>query len=176
MNILYQEIIALYHAYRLGIPNPLKPLRIQYKDFAVWQNTKGFEREEQYWLTKLAGVPQQLRLPYDFPATKERDFRGEIESVVLDADITQGLRALATQKQTTLSNVMLALFNLLLFQLTKQDDFCIGFDRKLANRIIPNWKTSLVSSSIRSPFGHIVQKIWNLKRFTAGNSKCPRSS
>jgi len=134
-NILYREVSTLYNAYHQGMPNPLEQLRIQYKDFAVWQNTKGFEQEEQYWLTKLAGVPQQLRLPYDFSAT-ERDFRGDVESLTLDTEMTQGLRKLAVEKQTTISNVILALFKLLLFQFTKQEDFCVGVS--IANRNHPD--------------------------------------
>jgi amino acid adenylation domain-containing protein/non-ribosomal peptide synthase protein (TIGR01720 family) len=135
MNVLYREIMALYSAYCQGQPNPLKPLRIQYKDFAVWQNAKGFEREEQYWLNKLAGVPQQLRLPYDFPATAERKFRGDVEKIFLEVNVTQELQTLAIQKHTSISNVMLALFKLLLFQLTKQEDFCVGLG--IANRNHP---------------------------------------
>src|SRR5262249_18975351 len=38
MNVLYREILALYAAYRGGAGDPLRPLRIQYKDFAAWQN------------------------------------------------------------------------------------------------------------------------------------------
>jgi amino acid adenylation domain-containing protein/non-ribosomal peptide synthase protein (TIGR01720 family) len=136
-NILYREVIALYNAYHQGMPNPLKPMKIQYKDFAVWQNAKGFEKEEKYWLTELADVPPLLRLPYDFSEIEEeRDFRGDIESLTLDREIMQGLRKLAVQKQTTVSNVMLALFKLLLFQLTKQEDFCVGVS--IANRNHPD--------------------------------------
>ncbi|MDM8560643.1 amino acid adenylation domain-containing protein [Candidatus Parabeggiatoa sp. HSG14] len=136
-NILYREVTTLYNAYHQGMPNPLKPMRIQYKDFAVWQNAKGFEQEEKYWLTQLSAVPPLLRLPYDFSEIEEeRDFRGDIQSLTLDVDMTQGLRKLAVQKQTTVSNVVLALFKLLLFQFTKQEDFCVGVS--IANRNHPD--------------------------------------
>ena len=103
----------------------------------MWQNAKGFEREEKYWLNQLAEIPPLLRLPYDFPTMEEqRGFRGDIHSLTLDTDVTQGLRKLAMQKQTTVSNVMLALFKLLLFQLTKQEDFCVGVS--IANRNHPD--------------------------------------
>src|SRR6266850_3642686 len=35
-NLFYQELSLLYRAFQHHMPNPLKPLRIQYKDYAVW--------------------------------------------------------------------------------------------------------------------------------------------
>lgn len=135
-NILYSEILTLYNAYRKGLSNPLKPLRIQYKDFAVWQNRRGFAVEEEYWLKKLSGAPDQLRLPYDFMQKDERSFAGSIESVVLETDVVERLQKLSVLKQTTISNVILAVYKLFLYQLTKQDDICVGVG--LANRNHPD--------------------------------------
>src|SRR4030095_6425834 len=133
--VLYEEIRALYDSYHRGMPSPLAPLRIQYKDFAAWQNRKGFEQAEQYWLAKLAGMPEELRLPYDLQPEKQRDFRGHFESRALDSDIMRRLRTLAVQKNTTISNVILAIFDLFLFQLTKQQDLSVGIS--LDNRNHP---------------------------------------
>ena len=134
--VLYEEIRALYDAYHRGMPSPLMPLPIQYKDFAAWQNRKGFEQAERYWLAKLAGMPEELRLPYDLQPGAHRDFRGNFETRVLDADIMRPLRTLALQKNTTISNVILAIFDLFLFQLTRQQDLCVGIS--LANRNHPD--------------------------------------
>jgi hypothetical protein len=134
--VLYREIKSLYDAYRRGLPNPLKPLRIQYKDFALWQKRLDFEPAAQYWLAKLAGMPDRLRLPSDFPSQRGRDFRGDRKSFVWDPEITAGLCKLAVQRNTTISNVVLTLFNLFLFRLTNQDDICIGMGT--ANRNHPD--------------------------------------
>jgi NRPS condensation-like uncharacterized protein/acyl carrier protein len=132
MMVLYPEVLALYEAFRKGLPNPLEPLRIQYKDFSEWQNKRSFERDEQFWLAKLAGVPERLRLPCDFRPEDERDFRGSSATHELDGETTRGLRNLAQKHGTTTSTVVLALFKLFLFQLTKQADFCVGVS--IANR------------------------------------------
>jgi amino acid adenylation domain-containing protein/non-ribosomal peptide synthase protein (TIGR01720 family) len=134
--VLYREIKSLYDAYRRGLPNPLKPLRIQYKDFALWQNLLNFEPAERYWLAKLAGMPHRLRLPYDFPSQQGRDFRGDRQRFLWDPEIAAGLSKLAVQRNTTISNVVLTLFNLFLFRLTNQDDICIGMGT--ANRNHPD--------------------------------------
>jgi amino acid adenylation domain-containing protein/non-ribosomal peptide synthase protein (TIGR01720 family) len=125
-NVLYRELFALYAA------EPLPPLRIHYKDFAVWQKAQDFSRDEAYWVRQLAGAPEALALPYDFPVQAERDFRGDIERGAIDAGTLQGLRRLARGRRTTVANVVLALFKLVLFQVTKQEDICLGVS--IANR------------------------------------------
>ena len=135
-RILYREVLALYEAYRNGRPNPFRPLRIQYKDFAVWQNARGFQREEGYWLKKLAGATHSLSLKYDFPRPQERDFRGAHEHFALENEIARPLRSLARRTNTTVANVLLAIFKLFLFRLTGQEDICIGIGS--ANRNHPD--------------------------------------
>ena len=136
MNILYHEILSLYEAYCRKKPNPLKPLRIQYKDFALWQNARGFEQEEKYWLSKLAGMPETLALPYDFPPGEEQSFHGDTKATKVDKETVTKLQGLAARKHTTLSNIMLAIFKLFLFQLTRQQDICLGVS--IANRNHPD--------------------------------------
>ncbi|MCK4260229.1 MAG: hypothetical protein KAX49_14725 [Halanaerobiales bacterium] len=49
----------------------LPELRIQYKDFTVWQNnlfeSDKFKVQEEYWLKKFAGEIPILNMPYDYP-------------------------------------------------------------------------------------------------------------
>jgi amino acid adenylation domain-containing protein len=135
-RILYREVLALYEAYRNGRPNPLRPLRIQYKDFAVWQNARGFQREEEYWLKKLAGATHSLSLKCDFPRPQERDFRGAHEHFGLENEIARPLRGLARRTNTTVANLLLAIFKLFLFRLTGQEDICVGMGS--ANRNHPD--------------------------------------
>jgi amino acid adenylation domain-containing protein/non-ribosomal peptide synthase protein (TIGR01720 family) len=135
-NVLYRELFALYAAVCAGQPDPLPPLRIHYKDFAVWQKAQRFDADEAYWLRRLAGAPSSLALPYDFPARAERDFRGDIVRATIDAAVLAGLRRLARDRKTTVANVVLAVLKLVLFQVTKQEDLCVGVS--IANRQHPD--------------------------------------
>jgi|UniRef100_UPI004048FA54 amino acid adenylation domain-containing protein/non-ribosomal peptide synthase protein (TIGR01720 family) len=134
-NVLYREVFALYSAALAGKSDPLPPLRIHYKDFACWQKSRGWQRDETFWLKALRGAPAALALPYDFPPDGERNFRGDHETFTLSPAAVRTLRKLATQRRTTVANSLLAVFNLLLFQITKQTDFCIGVS--IANRNHP---------------------------------------
>ncbi len=57
-------------------------------------------------------------------------------SVELGGEIVAGLRRLAVRRRTTLSTVILALFELFLFHWTRQDDLCVGMS--VANRNHPD--------------------------------------
>jgi len=134
-NVLYRELLAWYDACRNNLPDPLEPLRIQYKDYAVWQQHQRFAQSERYWLKQLADAPGEIRLPYD-NALAERRFRGDRRTLTLAADIARGLRAQATKSHTTLAVVLLALFKLFLYQLSRQADLCVGMS--VANRDHPD--------------------------------------
>ena len=125
-TVLVREIDALYHAFRDDRPNPLPSLRIQYKDFAEWQRRRDFADEEAWWLTRLAGAPDRIALPYDFAPSEDRAFLGATVDTVLDAATTQGLRAVAASRGVTLAHTVLAVFQLVLYRLTGQQDLCVG--------------------------------------------------
>jgi non-ribosomal peptide synthetase component F len=87
-------------------------------------------------LDQLSGMPATLALPYDYAPEGARDFAGATESLALSAGVTAELRRLAVRKRTTLSNVVLALFKLVLFRWTRQSDICVGIG--VANRNHPD--------------------------------------
>ena len=132
MPVLFRDLLAFYQANLDGRAAPLKPLRIQYKDFAHWQNRRSLNAHEAYWLERLKGKPDAVRLPYDRPPNPARAYRGGAERLLLDAPGLRALRNMAKAKNTTLSNVVLAFFYVLLYQWTKQDDLCVGVS--IANR------------------------------------------
>jgi hypothetical protein len=133
---VFSELLSLYDACSNGRPDPLRPLRIQYKDFAAWQNARDFRSEQDYWVDRLRGMAESIRLPYDFAPEAVRDFTGANMSLDLGGEVLAGLRRLAARRRHTLSSVTLALFNLLLFRWTGQHDLCVGMS--VANRNHPD--------------------------------------
>ena len=130
---LHQEFLAMYAAFTRGENLALAPLRLQYKDFAVWQRGLDQREGERYWLNRLRGCAERLALAYDRePRDEERDFRGATLRKRLDPALALRLRRLAAQRQTTLSNTVLSAFGLALWHQSRQGDFCVGVSE--ANR------------------------------------------
>ncbi len=126
MNLFYRELMALYEAARRGRPDPLRPLPIQYKDFACWQIVQPVREHERYWLDQWDGASGHVRLPFDSEAPEERDFAGAVTATVLPPALTEALERLAQARSTTLAGLGLAVAAWWLYDWTRQDDFGIG--------------------------------------------------
>ncbi len=136
MEILINEVTALYKAYQLGTESPLSPLKLQYKDFAAWQNERISNVDEAYWMKKLSGNPDLINIPTDFPKDEFNEGIGEQERIRIEEELVLKLKEAAKKHDTTLSNVVLTVFNILLSQLSGQTDILIGMTS--ANRNHPD--------------------------------------
>ncbi len=71
MRILMKELLATYNAKVTGDTLALKSLRIQYKDFTIWQEshskTDAFREHRSYWLHQFEGEIPVLKLVGDRP-------------------------------------------------------------------------------------------------------------
>ena len=129
MEILLEELSALYAAGHAGKPVALAPLPIQYADFAVWQRQElsGARLQELlvFWRRELAGAPV-LDLVTDRPRPAVPNFRGDSVPVELTPATTQGLQVLAHEQSATVFMGLLAAFSVLLSRYSGQDDVVVG--------------------------------------------------
>jgi acyl transferase domain-containing protein/acyl carrier protein/uncharacterized coiled-coil protein SlyX len=136
IGVLLSEMAALYGAYSDGNQPKLPPLPIQYADFSVWQRKwlKGRVLEEQltYWTRQLDGLTP-LALPPSHPVPLEPTFRGEQQSFAFGLALSEALKELGRQEESTLFMVLLAVFQSVLHHHTRQEDIVVGTD--VANRI-----------------------------------------
>ncbi|UFS85011.1 non-ribosomal peptide synthase/polyketide synthase (plasmid) [Rhizobium sp. T136] len=130
MGVLVRELSSLYRAFEAGRDDPLPPLAIQYSDYAAWQRQwlsgERLQTQAQYWRDTLYGAPARLALPTDWPRPAQQSFAGARVPVVIDADLTRGLKRLSRQHGTTLFMTMLAAWAAVLSRLSGQDDLVIG--------------------------------------------------
>lgn len=133
LDLLLRELLELYRAYAQDEPNPLLPLRIQYKDYAAWQNAFLAEKEvntlRQYWREKLEGEIPALELPTDFPRPPVQTFRGKSAACLFPQPLAQGLRTLGAQygeSGATLFMTIAALVKVLLYRYTGQEGTIVG--------------------------------------------------
>ncbi|MBB5624254.1 hypothetical protein HDE69_005352, partial [Pedobacter cryoconitis] len=130
MDILIRELLLLYNTYSKGIANQLTPLRIQYKDYAAWQQKllKGstYLDLRDYWLKQFEGELPVLELAGDYVRPAVKTYNGGLICQMLDKDLTLKLGTLIQQQHATLFMGLLALVNTLLYRYTGQGDQIIG--------------------------------------------------
>ncbi|MDG0873756.1 amino acid adenylation domain-containing protein [Paenibacillus thiaminolyticus] len=124
MDVLVEELVRLYGG------KLVEPLRIQYKDYAVWQQSDEqkvqLKREEAYWLDRYRGELPVLEMPTDYPRPAVQSFEGQTLTSFVDEATNEGLKELAAQRGTTLYMVLLAAYTVLLHKYTGQDDLIVG--------------------------------------------------
>ena len=124
MALLMKEFAALYNG------DPLPELRLQYKDFSVWQNklyaSGVLKQQEEYWLSRFAGKIPVLSLPTDFPRPAVQSIEGRSITFELDKVSTNKLKNIAFETGTTLYMILLASYNILLHKYTQQEDIVVG--------------------------------------------------
>ncbi|KAB2912604.1 MAG: non-ribosomal peptide synthetase, partial [Bacteroidetes bacterium] len=136
MGIFFKELSELYNAYLQNQDPDLPLLPIQYADFALWQRQwlqgEVLERQLSYWKQQLSDIPDLLALPTDKPRPKELTYKGASYHYVLSKDIKNQLNQFSQQHGCSLFMTLLALFQVLLYRYTGQNNIVIG--SPIANR------------------------------------------
>ncbi|MCP5052295.1 MAG: non-ribosomal peptide synthetase, partial [bacterium] len=123
-GILTKEFMKLYR------DEELEPLKIQYKDYAGWQNNRKFresiKRQEEFWLGMFPDEVPVLGLPMDFPRPEMQSFEGDVLHFTLTERETTNLKSFVEEEGGTLHMGVLAIVNSLLSKLSGQEDIIIG--------------------------------------------------
>ncbi|WP_020617754.1 non-ribosomal peptide synthetase [Paenibacillus daejeonensis] len=123
MGLLLADLQALYENGTL--PN----LKLQYKDYAVWQQASlhhgELQRQLRYWVERLQGA-EPLQLPVDRRRPVVQSFAGDSLVLHADAALTSRLQELAASQGCTLYMVLLAAYKTLLYRYGGQSDLTVG--------------------------------------------------
>ncbi len=128
-DVLVRELSTAYDQLVRNGQTNLPPVPAQYPDFAAWQRERLAERsaaELAHWREHLAGAPESLELPTDFPRPSAATLRGDDLPVTVSPETSRKLRALARAEGTTLFPVLLAAFQTLLARYTGSRDVVAG--------------------------------------------------
>jgi hypothetical protein len=116
MEIIIDELAALYLGFAAGVPAPLPPLAAQPADVAAWQRVRLEgplrQRVTDYWTRRLAGA-EPLDLPTDLPRPPVPSSAGLTRQLLVEPETMEALRRLARQHNATLFMVGLAAFQIL---------------------------------------------------------------
>ncbi len=129
LEVLAREFLQLYTDFRQSKTPSLPPLRIQYRDYAFWQNnllqrdTVSVHRD--YWHEKLAGEIPVLNLPTDFPRPPVKTYNGK-QYYRLTTVPMSALQNFSRQHNVSLFMTLVALVKVLFYRYTEQEDIIIG--------------------------------------------------
>ena len=130
MDILIRDILAYYRFYKGEAKLELSELRIQYKDYSVWQwaqlETKAFEGHKKYWLEKLSGDLPILDLPGYKQRPLLKTYQGQRLEVYWGKENTAAIQAYVREKRGTLFMFLLASLKVLFYRYTGQENLIIG--------------------------------------------------
>lgn len=136
LDILHRDLLAIYNALLRKRKPVLPELRIQYKDYAEWEqssvNQRRIKKQETYWLEKLQGQLPILNLPTDKPRPVVLKNSGDIEKIEFDKKLFFALKKLANKQNTTVYVLLYTIFSIFINKITGQKDMLIG--TPVANR------------------------------------------
>ncbi|AZQ32224.1 amino acid adenylation domain-containing protein [Streptomyces cyaneochromogenes] len=133
---LARDLTAAYAArVTTGEPPAWEPLPVQYADYSLWQRAalgdeddpdSDISRQLGHWTQALAGLPDQLELPYDRPRPAVASFRGDRIPFEVPAELYGKVVALAHDLQASPFMVVQAGLAALLTRLGAGTDIPIG--------------------------------------------------
>jgi amino acid adenylation domain-containing protein len=132
MEVLESEFLLMYGALKKGEKISLPPLRIQFRDYAAWQDKLladegGMREAREFWANQLIGELPVLDLPYDYPRSRiQENKESAAYRVVVPETIVNRLRDLAGSQKASLFMLLLAAFEILLWQITGQQDIILA--------------------------------------------------
>jgi amino acid adenylation domain-containing protein len=122
--VLVEEMTALYEG------RTLPPVARQYRESAQALEAQvaspRMKRQEEYWLTRLAGDLPVLELPTDASRPMHPSHAGGHLFGRIGPALTAGLKKLARETETTLFMILFAAYSILLHRLSGQEEVIVG--------------------------------------------------
>jgi acyl carrier protein len=123
----FAALFREFEALREG--RALPRLTVRYVDYVLWEaadkRKKALKKQEEYWLDFFEKGLPAINLPTDHPAQGSQTLKSAILQFELDVETTTALKQLARNENSTLYMLMLALYNVLLFKLTGEEELVI---------------------------------------------------
>ncbi len=145
MSVLIKELLLFYNALVNNQSAPLQPLRIHYKEYAVWQqeqmNNGFYKGSKEYWLKRFSDELPVLELATDRVRPAIKTYNGGVVNTNVNKDTVQKLKVICQESGSTLFIALLAGLNAFLYRFTGQEDLIIGSpiagreDAELENQI-----------------------------------------
>ncbi len=124
LSIFLTELCSLYNG------NVLDDKKIDYKDYAVWENnyfeSAEYQEDKKYWLNEFSSEITALDMPKIMQRPARQSFEGDSYHFSLDELLSKELLDIARSKNITPYMLLLAAYFVLLYKYTGSDDIVVG--------------------------------------------------
>lgn len=126
-EVLSRDVLAFYEALIQGKKVNLPKLRIQYKDYAVWQSGQtALATDRKYWIDQFSGALPVLDLPSVSKRPQLKTNHGRSVVTSLTRSLSDSLKEFCKENGGSLFMGLLASLNALFYKYTSQEAFIIG--------------------------------------------------
>ena len=130
MKVLQRDILFFYNSYSKHIDLQLPELKIQYKDYATWQqiqlSTNEYEEHKNYWLNRFSGNLPVINLPSYTSRPSIKTYNGRHLSFYINSEILHSIEEYVQEQNGTLFMFLLSSLNTLLHRYTGEEEIIIG--------------------------------------------------
>jgi acyl carrier protein/NRPS condensation-like uncharacterized protein len=130
IGLFANELTILYESFCNGNPSSLPEIKVQYSDYALWQNDvnagQNRKNNSQYWNEIFTNFSFS-----EFPVDNHRVFKrkGEsaAQSITVSSDLYERIKSFSREERTTPFVTLLAVLQVLLYIYTKQQNMLLGY-------------------------------------------------
>ncbi|MBO1349870.1 MAG: amino acid adenylation domain-containing protein [Hormoscilla sp. GUM202] len=128
---LLQEFVTIYESRMNGDRPPLSPLELSYRDYVQQEidflNGSQGKEAGDYWQQKLrwSELPI-LELPTSYSRPPLRTYNGSSVKMTINTQLSKKIRQLANARSATVAEVLLAVYKVLLYRYTGEEDILVG--------------------------------------------------
>ncbi|AOX00953.1 non-ribosomal peptide synthetase [Moorena producens PAL-8-15-08-1] len=138
--ILVDDLVGIYESTINCKPPNLLPINKSYRDY-IHQEVEFINSVEgkqigKYWRENLADDLPVLELPTTSPRPSMRTYDGAAIKFTINPELTQQLKQLVKTQGVTIEEILLAVFKVLLYRYTGEQDILVALLQKRANRLL----------------------------------------
>lgn len=100
--------------------------KLDYKDFAIWENKQKFDKEEKYWLSVFEDEVPVLELPTNFSRPTSQSFEGNSIIRKLDKKYLEAIKNTCKTLNITPYMLLMGTYYILLSEYASSNDIVVG--------------------------------------------------
>jgi amino acid adenylation domain-containing protein len=129
-KVLKRDVMVFYNAFRNSEKPILPDLRIQYKDFTIWQlktvEEEDYIKQKTFWKNQLQGEIPQLELNFANKRPNLKTYNGSMLTYLINGDAFENFIELTKKTGTTPFLNLLGIAAMVLYRSSLQKEIIIG--------------------------------------------------